>query len=326
MADPPVVVLSERIGPLTDWERGIAAQVPAEVVCRPLGDHRQILANATDARAVILGAVEPFDARVFAALPGLGLVARRGVGVDNVDLVAAAAHRVLVTHVPDASVEEVSDQALALLVGLHRRIYPAHCGVRQGRLDRARAAVDATVPLAEATLGVVGCGRIGRRLVAKAGTVFGRVLAADPYLDAVPGAELVPLPRLLAEADAISLHAPLTDRTRGMVGAAALRAVRPGVVLVNTARAGLVDEPALVDAVRRGVVGGVGLDVTEDQPRWHELLAAGFDNLLLTGHTGARGSRAQQRLRRTCAEQVTDYLSGKTPAYVVNDQDQEERL
>lgn len=318
MVHPPVVVLSERIGPLTEWERGIAAQVPAEVVCRPLGDHREIRVNAADARAVILGAVEPFDAQVFAALPELGLVARRGVGVDNVDLAAAAAHGVLVTHVPDASVEEVSDQALALLVGLHRRVYQAHRGVRRDRLDQARAAVDATIPLAEATLGVVGCGRIGRRLVAKASTVFGRVLASDPYLDAVPGAELVPLPQLLAAADAISLHAALTDRTRGLIDAAALRAVRSGVVIVNTARAGLIDEPALAAAVVRGTIGGVGLDVAGDQRRWYELRDAGFDNILLTGHTGARGARAQQRLRRTCADQVTDYLSGKTPAYVVN--------
>lgn len=323
MVDVPVVLLSERIGPLTSWERAIADRVPAQVVCRPLGDHQQILANAADARVVILGAVEPFDARVFAALPGLGLVARRGVGVDNVDLAAAAAHGVLVTNVPDASVEEVSDQALALLVGLHRRVYQAHRGVRRDRLDQARAAVDATIPLAEATLGVVGCGRIGRRLVAKAQTVFGRVLAADPYLDAVPGAELVALPHLLAQADAISLHTPLTGRTRGLLDAAALRAARPGVVIVNTARAGLIDEPALAAAVRQGAVGGVGLDVVADQRRWHELLEAGFDNILLTGHTGARGARAQERLRRTCAAQVTDYLSGKTPAHVVN-QDRKE--
>jgi phosphoglycerate dehydrogenase-like enzyme len=313
-----VVVLSERIGPLTRWEHAIAERVPCRVVLRPLNDHAQILAHAADARVVILGAVEPFDARVFAALPELRLVVRRGVGLDNVDHAAAARHGVLVTHVPDASVEEVSDHALALLVSLHRRVHPAHRAILADRLDRARAAVDATLPLAEATLGVVGCGRIGRRLVAKARGVFGRVLAADPYVEAVEGAELVPLPRLLAQSHAVSLHVPLTAHTRGLVDAGRLATVPRGAVLVNTSRAGVVDEAALAEAVRAGTVGGVGLDVTEDERRWRDLAAQGFDNVILTGHTGARGARSQQRLRQTCAEQVTDYLSGRMPAHVVN--------
>lgn len=323
MTDPrPVVVLSERIGPLTGWEHAIPARVPAQLVCRPLGDHRQLLANAADARVVIVGSVEPLDQRAFAGLPRLGLVARRGVGLDNVDLDAARRHGVLVTHVPDASVEEVSDHALALLLGLHRRIYAADRAGRLGRLGQARAAIDATVRLSEATLGVIGCGRIGRRLVAKAGGVFGRVLAADPYLPQVDGAELVPLPDLLAQSTAVSLHAPLTARTRGLLDAEALRVLPAGAVVVNTARAGLVDEPALLDAVRRGAVGGVGLDVAGDERRWRSLVDDGFDNILLTGHTGARGARSQERLRRTCAQQVTDYLSGKVPAHVVSQDEQ----
>jgi D-3-phosphoglycerate dehydrogenase len=319
--EPPLVVLSERIGPLTTWERAIAERVSCRLVCRRLDDHRQIAVNAADAAVVIAGAVEPFDEPAFASLPGLRLLARRGVGVDNVDIAAASRHGVLVSHVPDASVEEVSDHALALLLSLYRRIHPAHRGVLRGRIDLARAAIDRTVPLSEATLGVVGAGRIGRRLVGKAGGVFGRVLVADPYVEAVAGAELVPLRRLLAEAHAVSLHAPLTAQTRGLVGADLLAATRAGVVLVNTARAGLVDEAALADAVRQGRVGGVGLDVSEDERPWRSLVDDGFDNLLLTGHTGARGARAQERLRGTCAAQVTDYLSGRMPAHVLNQEE-----
>jgi D-3-phosphoglycerate dehydrogenase len=318
----PVVVLSDRIGPLTGWERAIPARVPAQVVCRPLGDHQQLLTNAADARVVIVGSAEPLDQRAFAGLPGLGLVARRGVGVDNVDLAAARRHGVLVTNVPDASVEEVSDHALALLLGLHRRIYAADRAGGLGRLGQVRAAIDATVPLSEVTLGVIGCGRIGRRLVAKAGGVFGKVLAADPALPRMAGAELVPLPDLLAQSGAVSLHAPLTARTRGLLDAAALRALPAGAVVVNTARAGLIDEPALLEAVRLGAVGGVGLDVTGDERRWRTLVQDGYDNILLTGHTGARGARSQEHLRRTCAQQVTDYLSGKVPAHVVSQDEQ----
>jgi D-3-phosphoglycerate dehydrogenase len=322
VTQPPVVVLSERIGPLTEWERGIAEQVPCRVECRPLHDHGQIAANAADAEVVILGAVEPFDERAFASMPALRLVARRGIGLDNVDLAAAARHNIMVTCVPDASVAEVADHALAMLLGLHRRVPAAHRGMVRDRRDLARAAVDRAVPLAEATLGVVGGGRIGQRLVTAAGSVFGRVLVADPYLDEVAGAELVPLSRLLADADAISLHAPLTPQTRGLLDTERLLLVRPGAVVVNTARPGLVDEAALADAVRRGQVGGVGLDVSSDGQRWRQLIGEGFDNILLTGHTGARGVRSQERLRRTCAGQVTDYLSGRMPAHVVDQREQ----
>jgi D-3-phosphoglycerate dehydrogenase / 2-oxoglutarate reductase len=312
--DAPVVVLSERIGPLTRWEQGIARSVPCTVVCRRLDDHDQIVANAGDARVVIVGSAEPFGERAFAALPRLAMVARRGAGYDNVDLVAAARHGVLVTWVPDASVEEVSDQALALLVSLYRRIHLAHRSVLRGRIGPARAALDATVPLGEATLGVVGAGRIGRRLVAKAGGLFGRVLVADPYVE---DADVVPLPELLAAAHAISLHVPLTAGTRGLIGAPQLRQLRDGVVLVNTSRAGVIDEAALARVVRQGRIGGLGLDVTSDEAQWRRLIDDGFDNLVLTGHTAARGARSQERLRRTCAEQVTDYLSGRTPAHVL---------
>jgi D-3-phosphoglycerate dehydrogenase len=318
MDSRPVVVLSERIGPLTDVERAIARQVRSEVVCRPLADHDQILSNARDATVVMIGAVEPFDGQVFASLPALRLVVRRGTGVDNVDLAAARRHRVLVTRVPDASVQEVSDHALALLLSLHRSVHTAHQAVLGGQLGRARAAVDRSIPLAEATLGVIGCGRIGQLLVAKAGGVFGQVLGYDPYLSAVPGARLVPLLQLLAGSHAVSLHAPLTGRTRHLLDAAALATLPPGAVVVNTARGGLVDEAALAQAVRDGAVGGVGLDVYDHEQRWRQLIDEGFDNVVLTGHTGARGVRAQEALRRTCAQQVTDYLSGREPAHLVD--------
>lgn len=317
MSELPLVVLSDRIGPLTRWEQGIADRVPCRVECRALTAEGDIAVNGAGATVIILGAVEPFDARALDALGDLRLIVRRGVGVDNVDVVAAAVRGITVTNVPDATVEEVSDHALALLVGLLRGVPAAHVAALAGDVGGARAAVDRSRPLHECVLAVLGAGRIGRRLVEKAAGLFREVLVVDPFVDQVPSARLAGLTEALATADAVSVHAPLTGATRGLVDAAALAGARPGLVVVNAARAEIVDEEALEEAVRTGAVAGVGLDVTVSEDRWRRVIADGHRNVLLTGHTGGRGSLAQQTLRRRCAEQVVDFLSGRRPDSVV---------
>jgi D-3-phosphoglycerate dehydrogenase / 2-oxoglutarate reductase len=137
----------------------------------------------------------------------------------------------------------------------------------------------------------------------------------DPYVQAVDGARMATLDEALASADAVSVHTPLTPDTRGLVND--FSGVRDGLVVVNTARAGILDEAALEAAVRDGRVAGVGLDVSADESRWRRLIIDGYANVVLTGHTGGRGSQAQATLRRTCADQVVDYLSGRVPAHVV---------
>jgi D-3-phosphoglycerate dehydrogenase len=313
----PLVLLSERIGPLTQWETSIPQRVPCRVECRALGTRAEIAANAGDAVAIILGAVEPFDAATLASLPALRMIARRGVGVDNVDVEAAAAHGITVTAVPDATVEEVSDHALALLLGLLRGVPAAHQAILAGRLAGARSAVDGSRPVHESVLVVLGAGRIGRRLVAKAAGLFKEVLVVDPFVDAVEGARVVALDEALRAADAISVHTPLTARTRGLLNAEAFAATRPGLTVVNAARAEIIDEAALEAALRVGQVTGIGLDVSADEERWRRVSAEGFANVVLTGHTGGRGSRAQATLRRSCADQVIAFLSGREPANIV---------
>jgi D-3-phosphoglycerate dehydrogenase len=317
MTDSPLVVLSARIGPLTRWETGIADRVRCRVEMRPLGTREEIAANGTGARAIILGAVEPFDTRTLDALPDLGMIARRGVGVDNVDVAAAAVRGVMVTAVTDATVEEVSDHALAMLLALSRGVPGAHEAALRGRTDLARAAVDRSRPLGRSTLAVLGGGRIGRRLVAKAAGLFAEVLVVDPFVDAIDSGRIVSLAEALAAADAVSVHTPLTADTRGLLGARALAAARPGLVVINAARAEVVDEDALEKAVRAGRVAGVGLDVSVDEGRWRSVIADGFTNVLLTAHTGGRGSLAQENLRRRCADQVVEFLSGRVPEGVV---------
>lgn len=315
-ANLPLVIVSDRLAPLTAWEESIAEHVPCQVIVASLRTHEDIVQNATTAQVVVLGAVEPFDEQAIAGLPELRLVARRGVGTDNVDVAAAERHGVLVTNVPDASVEEVSDQALALVLGLLRGVFPADRAMEQGRLDLARAAVDRGLPLRECTVGVVGCGRIGRRFVEKVRGVVGRVLVADPYVRDMEGADVVPLPELVANSIAISVHVPLSEGTRGLLDATLIGLLPPGAVVVNTSRAEVVDESTLAAAVRSGAVAGVGLDVVADEEPWRAIAEAG-GNVVLTGHTGARGARSQETLRRTCAQQVIDFLSGRTPDHVV---------
>ena len=317
MSDLPLVLLSARLGPLTRWETGIADQVPCRVELRPLGTRDEIATHAAGARVIILGAVEPFDAATLEGLDGLGLIVRRGVGVDNVDVAAAATHGITVSNVPDATVEEVSDHALALVLSLLRGVPGAHVAALADDLPSARAAVDRSRPTGECVLAVLGAGRIGRRLVAKAAPLFRQVLVVDPFVDEVPGARVVPLAEALAEADAVSVHTPLTPKTEGLLNAATLGSARPGLVVVNAARAEVIDENALEAAVRTGMVSGVGLDVTVGEERWRRLIADGHSNVLLTAHTGGRGSLAQQTLRRRCAEQVVAYLSGGDPGSVV---------
>jgi D-3-phosphoglycerate dehydrogenase / 2-oxoglutarate reductase len=324
MAERPVVVLSERLGGIGSEERRIEA-AGAELRAAPLWNYDEIRANAADARIVLLGAVEPFDARALESLPRLDVVVRRGVGHDNVDDAAATRLGILVANVPDASVEEVSDHALALLLAVERRIVPLDRAVHDGvwqRDPRGIAAVRTGIRrLSELTLGVVGFGRIGRALAIKAAALYARTIVADPVLDAgaaeAAGVTLLPLDELLAEADHISIHAPLGPATHHLINADRLSQLRRSAVVVNTSRGGLVDESALIAAVRDGGI-RTALDVTEQEP-----IPAGdplltVDGVILTAHSAASSETAGAELGRRSVDAVVDILEGRLPASIVN--------
>lgn len=319
MSGDVTVVLSERLTPVTPWEESIATRSGARVETRRLDDQDSLATNAVDATVLIVGAVEPLDDAALARLPQLRLIARRGVGLDNIDVAAATRRGVVLANIPDATVEEVSDHALVLAVTLSRRITLAHHHAQQGDVAAARRAVDASKPLSESTLGLLGCGRIGRRMAEKSAALFADVVVHDPYLDptTLSAGRGVDAEEVFASADVLSVHVPLTSETQGLVGAAEVDRLPQGAVVVNTSRAGVIDEAALERALTMGHVGGVGLDVTEDESRWRAQIAREA-NVLLTGHTGARGQRAQTNLRRTCAAQVVAFLAGEKPQHVVN--------
>jgi D-3-phosphoglycerate dehydrogenase len=318
-----VIAVSERLGPLTATERAVNGP-GVTVVSAPMWTPEQIAAHVADADFVVLGAIEPFTAEVLASLPNLAAVVRRGVGHDNVDVAAATRLGIVVANVPDASVEEVSDHALALCLGLERRVPTLASAVRSGRWAGEPSCIQAIAGpsrrFGELCLGVVGLGRIGRALARKAQSVYGRIIGFDPVAVPADGSlALVDFAELLATADHVSLHMPLTAQNRGLFGDDVLASMKHGSILVNTARGGLVDEAALVRALRAGQLAGAALDVTarEPLPADDPLMAAG-ESLWLTGHAAAWGVRSTAELRRSSMRVVEDLLHGRRPASVLN--------
>lgn len=293
-----------------------------------LSDLGAIQINARQAEMIILGAVEPFDRDAIAAAPKLKAIVRRGVGFDNVDLVAATEAGIIVANVPDASIEEVSDHALASLLSLERRLPGLAALVADGQWTSDPAAVQRRRVQArrfdQLVLGIVGFGRIGAALARKARGVYGRVQVFDvvtPSAKRLEGLEFSALDQLLTTSDHISLHLPMAPDSRRLIGRAELATLRPGAILVNTARGGLIDEVALVEALHSGSLAAAALDVTEREPvdPASDLFAADLaDRLLLTAHSAAWSQSAVTALAERSVGAVRQLLTGERPASVLN--------
>lgn len=325
MADRPVVIVSQRLGaPGAEEQRLVEAG--AELRGAPLWALDEIRTNAHDAAVLIVGAVELFDAAALESLPNLRALVRRGVGYDNVDAEAATRLGIVVANVPDASVEEVSDHALALLLAIERAIPWLDTAVRNGQWTRESNRI-ATVRarsrrLSELTVGVLGLGRIGQAFARKARALYGGMLGSDPVVTAEAaealGIELVTTEELLRRADHVTLHAPLLPSTHHIVNAASLATVRPGAVLVNTSRGDLVDADAVVAAVHEGRLAGAGLDVTnpEPLPAGSPLLTS--ERILLTAHSAAASTKADRELARRSVDAAVALLAERRPDSIVN--------
>jgi D-3-phosphoglycerate dehydrogenase len=295
-------------------ERRVLEPEGIEVVDGTGLDPEARLAATLDADALLVQ-YSTLDADLVGRLRRCRVIGSYGVGYDQIDVAAAAARGIAVVHVPDYGTEEVSDHALCLLLGLARGLLGLQADVRAGGWDYAAAGP--LHRLRGRTLGIVGLGRIGRRVAAKARAFGLRVVAADPYLTpstfAEHGAEARPLERLLAEADFVSLHAPLNEETRGMLDARAFALMKPGACLVNTARGALVDEGALRAALDAGRLAGAGLDVLTEEPpaAGHPLL--GHPRVLVTPHAAWYTEEAMRDLQRLLAEDVARVLAGRPP-------------
>ena len=270
------------------------------------------------AQALIIRSATTVTAEVLAAGTDLVVVGRAGVGLDNVDVSEATRRGVMVVNAPTSNTLSVAEQAMGLLLSQARNIPQAHAALKEGRWERSKWQ---GVELHGKVLGIVGLGRAGS-LVAQRALAFGmRLLAFDPYISAerarAMGVELRSVEELFAESDFVTIHTPKTPETVGLVNRDLLAKAKPGIRIVNTARGGIVDEEALAEAIRDGIVGGAGLDVFASEPPTGSPLLA-LDSVVVTPHLGASTEEAQDKAGVTIAEQVLLALAGDFVPFAVN--------
>ena len=270
-------------------------------------------ADLGTAQAVLAGAKRPWNAEAFALGSSMKVISRIGIGYDNVDVPAAAAAGVIVCNAPDAPSVSTAEHTLMLMFAIVKNL-PAQ--TERARQGLAGATTGTALELDGTVLGLVGYGRIARRVGAAARALGMSVLAYDPYLSEAEGAELVGLDRLFAESDVISLHAPSVADTHHMINADTLASMKQGVYLVNCARGGLVDQDALLSALDSGQVAGAGLDVTDPEPlpEGHPLLL--HPNVIVTPHVASATVAGRRRLYSHAIDNALNVLAGR-PATIV---------
>lgn len=320
MSENARVLVTDYVWPDLEPERAILGPLGIELVEAPDGSEETLAALARDADG-ILTCFAQVTPGVLGAAPRMKVVARYGVGVDNIAVDAATELGVAVTYVPDYCVDEVSDHVMAMLLAFNRRVIMFDAATRRD----GWGSVDLDLPMTRLrglAIGVVGFGRIGRATARKARAFGLRVLAADPFVDAeavaAEGGRLVDLDTLLAESDFVTLHSPLGDETRGMIGAAQLGRMKRSAFLINCARGPLIDEAALVEALSGGSIAGAGLDVLESNhpPADHPLF--GMDGVIVTPHVAFYSPESTRELQRRAAESIADVLAGRMPGNLYN--------
>ena len=312
------ILISDDLSPeaKTILERIPGAQVDFRVGLKP-SELREII-GGYDALAV--RSATKVTAEVLAAAPKLRVIGRAGTGVDNIDLAAATRRGVVVMNAPGGNSVSVAEHTLALLLALARQVSDASQSTRGGKWEKKKYSSGREV--LGKTLGVIGTGNIGALVVQRAKAFGMKVIAYDPFLSeeaaAKLGVELVQLPEIFRRADAITLHVPLTEQTRNMVGAPQLAQMKPGALLINCARGGLVDEKAVAEALKGKKLGGAALDVfeTEPPPADHPLFSC--ENFIATPHLGGSTEDAQQNVAVIVCESMVEYLTTVTVRNAVN--------
>lgn len=243
-------------------------------------------------------------------------IVRYGVGTDNVDTAAATAAGIIVGHVPAYCVDEVSTHAIALLLACVRKVVPTHSRMLRGEWDVHRD--DPVFRLSGKTLGIVGLGRIGKAVARKLAGWNLRLLASDPFAEAVGGVELVDLATLCGQSDFISLHAPLLPETHHLISRKQFDLMRPGTIIINTARGPLLDTAALLEALANGQIAQAGLDVFEEEPLPASSALRTLPRIVLSDHTAWYSEESQLELQKTAAEEIAAICLGKLPRAIVN--------
>jgi D-3-phosphoglycerate dehydrogenase len=296
----------------------------ADVVMPLTGSREAVLGLLSGAHGIILGGVfrmGPFEQDLATRLEVIG---RNGVGLDNVDVEAASERGIPVTYTPYGPTESTAEHALTLILATARRLVQMDRAVRGGDFQIGERLEAMGRELDGMTLGVAGFGRIGQRLAEMCRDALRMdVFVYDPYLDpevvsewgAVPVADLV---ELAGKVDVLSIHAPLTTGTRGLISREVIWAMKPGAILVNTSRGPVVDEAALVEALQDGHLGGAGLDVFDPEPPTADNALLRLENVVLTPHVASFTHEGRRRMGLTVVEDVLRALRGERPEYLAN--------
>jgi D-3-phosphoglycerate dehydrogenase / 2-oxoglutarate reductase len=319
--DLPVVLIAEELSPATVEALGPDFEIRS---CNG-ADRAELLSAIEDVDAILVRSATKVDAEALAAARRLKVVARAGVGLDNVDVRAATQNGVMVVNAPTSNIVSAAELAVALMLAAARHVAPASAALKNGEWKRSKYT---GIELYEKTVGIVGLGRIGV-LVAQRLSAFGmRVVAYDPYVQAgraaQMGVRLVGLDELLEQSDFMSVHLPKTPETHGLIGEEQLAKVKPHLVLVNAARGGIVDEHALYLALKEGRVAAAGLDVFASEPCTDSPLFE-FENVVATPHLGASTDEAQEKAGIAVAKSVRLALAGELVPDAVNVQGGEAR-
>ncbi|MCC6531919.1 MAG: C-terminal binding protein [Burkholderiales bacterium] len=318
MSDKAKVVLSDYVWESLDVERRILGEV-AELTALQTKSPDQFIAAAADCDALLNTYAGPITAEVMAKMPKCRIIARYGIGVDTIDLDAATAAGIIVTNNPTYCIEEVAEHAMALVLACARKIAFYDRMVRAGRWE-----VPPGKPLfrlAGSTLGLVGFGNIARQVAVRAAAFGMRVLFFDPYVKGGPfegGAAATDLKAMLATADIVSLHPPLTAQTRKMFNDELLACMKPSAYLVNCSRGPVIDTEALVRALDGRKIAGCALDTTDPEPLPEPHALRGRDNVIINPHVAWYSEQAMVGLQAGAPSEVRRVLTGQWPLNVVN--------
>lgn len=303
----PKVLISDSLA-----EQGVAVLEQAsgiEVINRPGCSPAELLELIADADGLAIRSNTKVSSEVIAAAKNLRIVGRAGIGVDNVDIGAATKAGIVVVNTPEGNNITTAEHAIALMVSLARHIPQATASMKAGKWEKKKFQ---GMELYNQTLGVLGAGNIGKFVVARAKGLGMRVIVHDPYLTQEAAARLeverVELDEMMSRADVVTVHVPKTKETTGILGAAQFAKAKPGVIVINAARGGIVDEAALFDALESGQVGAAGLDVFVEEPPPADHPLVNHPNVICTPHLGASTEQAQINVAVAVAEQIRDYL------------------
>ena len=267
----------------------------------------------------LLFCFQDIDETVLRSAKNLKVAQRYGIGVDNINIKVATELGIVVSNIPDYCIDEVSDHALSMILAINRMIVPDSKMVKLGKWNDVKKS-NRVFRLSDATLGVVGFGRIGRRLANKAKALGLNVIAYDPYIneEVYDGVKLVSFDQVISSSDILSLHVPLTEETNHLISYKELEKMKENTILINVSRGGLIDEKALSEYLKSGKVRGVGLDVMEDHNPSSTNPLFEYENVIVTPHTAFFSQESSEELQIRSCEQLYGVLNGKKPKFLIN--------